>query len=87
MGKNKESDHNVEENQAKATKKEYEQVYYTLREVRVIFGNKISESTLLTMVRNGDIPCKKVMAKIFIPQWWMDELVASAVNPPTAINK
>lgn len=83
MEKNKKSDSNMEENQKKPTKKEYGQVYYTLKEVRIVFGNKISETTLLTMVRNGEIPCKKVMAKIFIPQWWMDELVDSAINPPT----
>ena len=83
MEKNKKSDSNMEENQKKPTKKEYSQVYYTLKEVRIVFGNKISETTLLTMVRNGEIPCKKVMAKIFIPQWWMDELVDSAINPPT----
>lgn len=57
-------------------------VYFTLREVKDLFGDGISESSLLTMVRRGDIPSRRMMQRIFIPSWWVEQLINEAITAP-----
>lgn len=61
---------------------EPKKVYFTLREVRGLFGDGISETSLLTMVRRGEIPTRRMMNRIFIPQWWVQQLIDEATQPP-----
>ena len=59
-----------------------QKIYYSLREVRELFGDGISETSLLTMVRRGEIPTRRMMNRIFIPQWWVQQLIDEATQPP-----
>lgn len=59
-----------------------QKIYYSLREVRELFGDGISESSLLTMVRRGDIPARRMMNRIFVPQWWVQQLISEATKQP-----
>lgn len=64
---------------AQASKK----IYFTIKEVRDLFGDAISETSLLTMVRRNEIPTRRMMNRIFIPQWWVQQLIDEATQPPT----
>lgn len=59
-----------------------QKIYFTLREVRDLFGDGISETSLLTMVRRGEIPTRRMMNRIFVPEWWVKQLIEEATQPP-----
>ena len=66
--------------------KETQKLYYSIREVRDLFGDGISEGSLLTMVRRGEIPTRRMMNRIFIPKWWVEQLIEEAMNPPQNVS-
>lgn len=61
-----------------------QKVYYSIKEIKELFGDEFSESSLLTMVKRGDIPSKRFMNKIFVPRWWVTEQL-EAMNPPQKV--
>lgn len=58
-------------------------LYYSIEDVRkYIFGNGISRTTLLKLIRKNDIPSVRIMSRIFIPQWWFNKQIQQAVEEP-----
>lgn len=56
-----------------------EKLYYTLKDIREeIYQGDVSIATLQNMVHANKIPSVRIMSKIFVPKWWVDEHVAIA---------
>ena len=54
-----------------------EKLYYTLKDIREeIYQGAVSIATLQNMVHANKIPSVRIMSKIFVPKWWVDEQVA-----------
>lgn len=66
--------------------KQYEQeikLFYSVAEVKKkVYSDLISTSTLLNMVKRGDIPCVRLMKRVFIPAWWVQEQIDIATKKP-----
>ncbi|MBQ9763701.1 MAG: helix-turn-helix domain-containing protein [Phascolarctobacterium sp.] len=57
-------------------------IWYTAQEVRELFGEAISATSILNMIRSGEIPSKRFSGKIFVPKYWIDEQINEATKPP-----
>jgi hypothetical protein len=59
------------------------QLFYTLDEVkREVFSGHISKSTLLNMVKAGQLPTVTMMRRKYIPAWWVEEQIKKATIKP-----
>ena len=58
--------------------------YYTIDETKeLIFGNIVSKSSMLIMVKKGEIPTIKVQTRRFVPSWYIEKMLALAKNEPS----
>lgn len=66
---------------------ENQKLYYSLAEVRkIIFANTVSKSTINAMIKKDLIPHTKVMTRILVPRWWIDEQIRLATVAPKEAN-
>ena len=62
-------------------KQKQEKLFYTLKDIKEqVYQNDVSIATLQNMVHNGKMPSVRVMSKIFIPRWWVEEQIAIAMG-------
>lgn len=65
-----------------------EKLYYTLKDIREeIYQGAVSIATLQNMVHANKIPSVRIMSKIFIPKWWVDEQIAIAKGERNESNR
>lgn len=55
---------------------------YTVKEFRDIVG--LSQSAVYKHLADGIIPTVKIMKRVFIPSWYVDELTAKPIEPANA---
>lgn len=52
--------------------------FYTLAEIRrLVYSNNVSKSTIQTLVKRKVIPSYRVMSKILVPAWWLEQQINS----------
>lgn len=57
-------------------------IWFSIHEVRELFGEAISATSILNMIRSGEIPSKRFSGKIFVPKYWILEQISEATNSP-----
>lgn len=57
-------------------------IWFTVNEVRELFGEAISATSILNMIRSGEIPSKRFSGKIFVPKYWIVEQISEATQSP-----
>ena len=63
------------------TKEKQEKLFYTLQDIKEqVYQNDVSIATLQNMVHTGKMPSVRVMSKIFVPRWWVEEQIAIAMG-------
>ena len=59
-------------------------LYWSVDEVRkCVYGNAISKGTIMNMIHSKQIPCKRLMSRIFIPRGWVLKEIHEASEQPS----
>ena len=63
--------------------------YFTVAEIReLIYANKISTASILSMIHANLIPTEKLMARRYlIPAYWVREKLNAGFNSPISSNE
>ena len=64
-----------------------DKLYYSLSDVRSeVYQNQVCMATLQTMAKTNKIPTIRVMSRIFVPRWWVEQQIKIATGENSSEN-
>ena len=56
-------------------------LYFTVKDIRqILFSNQISKATIMTMIKNDEIPTLRLRRRYLVPRWWVELQVEKAIG-------